>query len=411
MQTQYEKKQLPHMYRFVLIALVGCLIYALNNGVRVNYGLISSAIERATGFEPAAVSFAIALAQLLYGVSQPAFGALALKKTNAGALALGALMLCAGFLLTPLCTRIWMLDLIFALLIGGGTGAMAFGLVMSAVTPILGEKKAAAVSGIINGAGGLGGSILAPVAQGLIDRGGLRSLMLGLSLLAALIAALCIRLRSAEKQGENTQVQTEITAEAVTGRAILSILKSRDFLHLALAFFTCGFFMAIIETQLYAQIISLGFSGQTAAFAFTVYGIFGMIGPILAGLLCVRFRCKWVLGTLYALRPAAVILFLLMPKTIFSVYLFVVLLGLIGNATVPPTTNLLSKLYGAKKLGLLSGTAFVFHQIGSFLSTYLGGILVSSTGGYTLIWLAGGTFAAVAALLSYTVKEARPAKI
>ena len=122
--------------------------------------------------------------------------------------------------------------------------------------------------------------------------------MVGLSILAALIAALCIWLRSAEIQAETSRVQTEAASEPVNGRAILSILKSRDFLHLALAFFTCGFFMSIIETKLYAQILSLGFSGQTAAFAFTVYGIFGMIGPVLAGFLCVRLRSKWVLGPL-----------------------------------------------------------------------------------------------------------------
>ncbi|MBR1457245.1 MAG: MFS transporter [Oscillospiraceae bacterium] len=411
MQNKTQKGPREGVAQFVLIALVGCLIYALNNGVRVNYGLISAAIERATGFDAAAVSFAVALAQLFYGVSQPVFGALALKKTNASVLALGAGMLCAGFLLTPLCTRVWMLDLLFGLVIGGGTGAMAFGLVMSAVTPILGEKKAAAVSGVINGAGGIGGSILAPVAQSLIDRGGLRALMRGFSILSAVIAALCVWLHTAEKKAGKEPGQAEAPEEAVTGRAILNALKSRDFLHLALAFFTCGFFMAIIETQLYAQIVGLGFSGQTAAFAFTVYGIFGMIGPILAGFLCVKVRCKWVLGTLYSLRPAAVILFLLMRKTVAAVYFFVVLLGLIGNATVPPTTNLLSKLYGAKKLGLLSGTAFVFHQIGSFLSTYLGGILVSSTGSYALIWLAGGALAAAAALLSFTVREPQSEKV
>ena len=407
MQVEKKQKQKHNIGSVILIAFVGCLIYALNNGVRVNYGLISSAIEKATGFDAAAISFAIALAQLFYGVAQPVFGVLALKRTNAGVLALGAMMLCGGFLLTPLCTHVWMLDLIYGLLIGGGTGAMAFGLVMSAVTPILGEKRAIAVSGIINGAGGIGGSILAPVSQGLLDLGGLQTLMVGLSILAALIAGLCIWLRSAEKRAETGRVQTKAAFEPITGRAILSILKSRDFLHLALAFFTCGFFMAIIETQLYAQILSLGFSGQTAAFAFTVYGIFGMIGPVLAGFLCVKLRCKWVLGTLYALRPVAVILFLLMPKTLFAIYFFVVFLGLIGNATVPPTTNLLSKLYGAKKLGLLSGTAFVFHQIGSFLSTYLGGILVSRTGSYNLIWLTGAGLAAAAAFLSYTVRESQ----
>ena len=404
-QNQTNKETKTGFGKILTIAVVGCLIFALNNGVRVNYGLISSAIVNATGFAAAEVSFAIALAQLFYGVAQPLFGALALRKTNSKVLALGALMLCAGFLLTPLCTKAWMLDLVFCLLIGGGTGAMAFGLVVSAVTPILGEKKAAAVSGIINGAGGIGGAILAPVAQALIDQGGLRLLMTGLALLSALIAAVCVWLNSEEKKAEDQRQKENEPAETVSGNRILSALKSREFLHIALAFFTCGFFMAIIETQLYSQILSLGFSGQTAAFAFTVYGIFGMIGPVLAGFLCVKLKSKWVVGTLYALRPVAVILFLLMEKTAVAVYVFVVLLGLIGNATVPPTTNLLSKLYGAKQLGLLSGTAFVFHQIGSFISTYLGGVLVSSTESYTAIWLTGAALAAIAAVLCFTVRE------
>lgn len=393
------------MMQYVLIALVGCLIFALNNGVRVNYGLIAAAIEGTTQFHAVEVNFAIALAQLLYGIAQPIFGVLALRRTNAGVLALGSLMLCTGFLLIPLCMHAWLLDLVFGVLIGGGTGAMAFGLVMSAVTPVLGEKRAAAVSGIINGAGGIGGSILAPIAQGLFDKGGLRLLMLGLSILAASIAVLCVWLRSVEKYTETNSKETEGASNTVSGRAIVDILKSRDYLHLALAFFTCGFFMAIIETQLYTQIISLGFSGKAAALVFTVYGVFGMIGPVIAGFLCVKIRCKWVLGSLYALRPVSVIIFLLLPKTIFAVYFFAVVLGMIGNATVPPTTNLLSKLYGAKKLGILSGTAFVFHQIGSFLSTYLGGLLVSETGSYTPIWLAGAVLASVAAILSFMVRE------
>lgn len=387
-----------------LITVLGCLICALNNGVRVNYGLIASAIESATGLGAAGVSFAIALAQLAYGFAQPLFGMLALKRTNAAVLALGAVMMCAGFILIPFCTSLWMLDVVFAVLLGGGTGAMAFGLVMSAVTPILGEKRAAGVSGVINGAGGIGGSILAPAAQLLIDRGGLRLLMAGLAILSGLTAAVCVWLNGKEKSAATAECGDAQQRPAI-GRTLRDALASRDFLHVAMAFFTCGFFMAIIETQLYSQIISLGHSGRTAAFAFTIYGIFGMIGPILAGLLCVRVRCKWVLGTCYALRPLAVVLFYLLPKTTGTVFFFVVMLGLIGNSTVPPTTSLLSKLYGARRLGLLSGVAFVFHQIGSFLSTYLGGFLVSSTGSYRTIWLAGAAFAAAAALLCYTVRE------
>ena len=388
--------------KVVFITIVAFLIFALNGGVRVNYGLIAAAIEKYTVLQLAEISFAVALAQLMYGFAQPFFGALALKRTNSEVLFLGALMLVAGFVLTPFCTSAWQLDIVFGLLVGCGTGAMAFGLIMSAVTPILGEKTAAGVSGLINGAGGIGGALLSPAAQFLVDRGGLRLLMFCLAALTAVILVSCVWLRGQEKAAVTEKSETE---KLNVKDVLRDALKDRDFLHIALAFFTCGFFMAIIETQLYSQMLSLGFSGQTAAFAFTVYGIFGMIGPILAGLLCMRFRCKWIVGTLYALRPVTVVIFLLMPKTLFSIYFFVIMLGLIGNATVPPTTNLLSKLFGSNKLGLLSGTAFVFHQIGSFISTYLGGQIVTATGSYTGIWLAGGTLAAIAGILCYTVRE------
>ena len=51
----------------VVITLAGCLISMLNNGIRINYGLLSTAIERYTGMAAARVSFSIAVAQLFYG--------------------------------------------------------------------------------------------------------------------------------------------------------------------------------------------------------------------------------------------------------------------------------------------------------------------------------------------------------
>lgn len=391
------------LLELIIITAVGCLICALNSGVRVNYGLFTSAIVAATGISAASVSFSVAIAQLLYGLSQPLFGVVAYQRSNSFALISGAAMLACGFLLLPLCHAAWMLHIVLGLMIGGGTGAMSFGITMSAITPVIGERRAALVSGLINGAGGIGSAVLSPVSQVLVNAGGLRLLMLGLSALSALVLVTSLWLYGKEKGSVTAAV--EGPEQLQLGKVIAGALKSRNFLHIAMAFFTCGFFMAIIETQFYTQILALGFSGSTAALAFTVYGIMGMLGPVAAGFLCVKVRCKWVLGTFYALRPAAILAFLLLPKTIFTVYAFIIALGLIGNSTVPPTTNLLSKLYGFKQLGMLSGIAFVFHQVGSFISTWLGGVLVSSTGDYTLIWLAGAVLAGAGSVFSYTIKE------
>ena len=167
--------------------------------------------------------------------------------------------------------------------------------------------------------------------------------------------------------------------------------------------------MAIIETQLYPQLVGSGLSGKVVAFGFTIYGIFGMLGPVIPGLLCVKMRCKWVVGTCYALRPVAIAVFYMMKPSVFSAYFFLIFLGLIGSSTVPPTTNLISKMYGVRKVGLLLGTAFVFHQIGSFISIWLGGIL-GSNGQYMLLWIIGGALSIAAALLCYTVNEPRSGK-
>ena len=397
-----EKQQPGRLLTVCLVTLACMLLYMLNNGVRANFGLIASAIQVGSGLSAENTSFAIAIAQLLYGLSQPFFGVLALKKSNSFVLGLGGLLMAAGLLLIPVSTTPLLLDLSLGLLIGLAAGALAFGVVMGAAAPTLGEKYAATASGIINGGGGLGGAILAPVLQSMQSRGHFSASMVALAVVAGCVVVVSIWLGKRESLSEGKLAQEEAPS-------IRSMLKeaftSSQFLHLALAFFTCGFFMAIIETYLYPQLIGYGYDGAEVAFLFTVYGVMGMLGPMLAGFLCSKCNPKWVLGTIYGLRPVLVLLFLLLPKSTVTVYAFVIGLGLTGNATMPPTTLLISKFFGNRKMPTLSGIAMVFHQIGSAISTWLGGALFVKTGSFEIIWICGGIAAACAAMLCYTVRE------
>ncbi len=403
-----EKQPSSKFLTVVLVTLACMLLFMLNNGVRSNFGLIATAIQSKTGLLAENTSFAIAIAQLLYGLSQPFFGVLALKKSNSFVLSLGGLLMAAGLLLIPVSTTPLMLNLSLGLLVGLAAGALAFGVVMGAATPTLGEKYAATASGIINGGGGLGGAILAPALQTMQDRGLFSMSMVVLSGVAGCVVIVSIWLGKRERLTESELVQEEVPP-------IRSMLKeaflSSQFIHLALAFFTCGFFMAIIETYLYPQLIGYGFDGTEVAFLFTIYGVMGMIGPMIAGFLCSKVNPKWVLGTTYGLRPMLILLFLLLPKNTISVYVFVVGLGLTGNATVPPTTLLIGKFFGNRKMPTLSGIAMVFHQIGSSISTYLGGVLFVKTGDYIIIWICGAIVAACAALLCYTIRERKAAEM
>ncbi len=406
METETQKTKYTRntsLASTVLVTAACMLLFMLNNGVRSNFGLISSAVNEYTGLAMGKISFAVAIAQLLYGLSQPFFGILALKKSNSFVLGIGGTLMGIGLLMIPFSRTNLLICLSLGVFVGLAAGALAFGVVMGAATPAIGKKYAATVSGIINGAGGLGGAILAPFLQTMDDHGLFMWSMVVLACMAGCIVFLCIWL------GKKERITVLDEREDNATLSIRDLLKeaftSSQFMHLALAFFTCGFFMAIIETYLYPQLVSYGFPGSEVAFLFTIYGIMGMIGPMIAGILCGKINPKWVLGTIYGLRPVLVVSFLLLPKNHLTVYGFIIGLGLTGNSTVPPTTLLISKFFGNRKMPTLSGIAMVFHQIGSFISTWLGGILIAANGNYYAIWVGGGAVAAAAAIFCYTIKD------
>lgn len=194
-----ENKRVSSPLATVLLVTAACtILFMLNNGVRSNFRLISSAVNEYTGLSEKTISFAIAIAQLLYGLSQPFFGILALKKSNSFVLGVGGILMGVGLLLIPFSSNKWVLYLSLDLFVGLAAGALAFGVVMGAATPAIGQRYAATVSGIINGGGGLGGAILAPYLQTLRDNSLFSQSMFGLACVSGCVVLLCIWLNKKE---------------------------------------------------------------------------------------------------------------------------------------------------------------------------------------------------------------------
>ena len=391
-----KEKQTGRFSVSLVVAAV-CLVYALGGGIRSNYGLMRSAIAGASGVDYAGISFVLAAAQLAFGIMQPVFGAVALKTSNVFVLLCGAAMAALGLVLTPLCRGTWALLLCFGILMPAGLGAFSFGLIMGGVTPRLGEKRASAVSGVINASSGLGSILLALLLRGVLDSFGLWGAVVALCLPLACLMPVLLLLRRADA------TQTERTPPLL--RPLLrEAFHDRSYRLLSLAFFTCGFHMAIIETHLYTQFTTYGFSEQNVTYAFSIYGIATMAGSVVSGYLGSRFSMKTVLGCFYASRTLWIVGLLLLPKSPASMYLFAILLGFTGMATVPPTSGLIGRRFGAAALGTLFGVAFLFHQVGSFVSAWIGGLTVSATGGYTLIWCIDAALCIAAAVFAFRVR-------
>mgnify|MGYP000108004816 CR=1 FL=1 len=159
MSPKTEKKQYSFM-QYLLAMMAACLVFAIMQGIHDNYGIMLNGIVAHTGIDYASVSFVIAVGQILYGATQPIFGMLALKKSNAFVMMCGIVFMAVGLIVTPFCSGWWSLLIFFGILLPAGTVRFALGLLWEQIAPIIGEKRAAVASGIIQASAGIGDALI-----------------------------------------------------------------------------------------------------------------------------------------------------------------------------------------------------------------------------------------------------------
>lgn len=413
MRNGSKKLEINIVFRIVLLTLAGSFIYAMYSGIRNNYGIMLDSIVDSAGLSFASVSFILAVGQLVFGLVQPAFSIIAAKRGNVYAFVSGVILTVAGMILTPLCKSAITLMLCLGVIQPAGTGAISYGLIMGTITPKIPDKLATAVSGVVNASSGIGNTIMSPIINALIRTGGLMYSMLVLTIPIVLTLPVSLLMGKKEKAQVSDDIgavsrplpeASDINIKSLFQKAV----KGRAYIFLMVGFFTCGFHMALITNHLPTQIQSFGFSSETTAYAFSVYGITTIIGSVLSGSLCMKLKTKNVLGFYYGLRPVTIALFLILPKTLFTVTLFTALFGFSGAATVPPVTGIINREFGAESLATLFGLVFFVHQIGGFFGAWLGGICYDITGSYSAIWIASLVFSAFASVISFAIRESKP---
>lgn len=402
--VKQENKTHNGLFRIMIIVAAACLIHGVMQGVHDNYGIMMTGLLPVTGIDYAGISFCIGTGALVYGFAQPFLGMLALKKSNVFVILMGIAFTITGLIVTPLCRNFFSLFLFFGLVLPFGTTGLCFGIVMGAITPVLGERRAAVVSGIVQASAGIGDALMSPGLEEMISNFGIHTAMtvIAVPFLAMVPVVLWI--------GKTNKCHTIGTKdETLRNESLASILKDafrdRDYRLLVIGFSTCGFNMSIIENHLFSQYLSYGISGRIASLTLTVYGIATMIGALLVGFFGVKFRMKNVLGCVYMVRILVSLGFLFLPKTVVFAFVATTLLGMSGDATVPPTSGIISRKFGAEKMAVLYGFTLIGHQVGAFISSNLGGILVKMGMGYALLWVINMLLATLAAIASFAIHE------
>ena len=381
------------------VLLCGGIALTIALGTRHSFGLFLQPMTMDLDWSRGTFAFAMALQNLVYGIAQPFTGMIADKYGSGRVMVVGALVYALGLL--------WMANpasgvdfsLSAGVMIGLALSCSGFSIVFGAVGRAFPAEKRSAALGIAGAAGSLGQFIVLPFGQMLISRIGWHYALVALAMIVLAIAPLAAGLVEERKDapaGRHLQTTPEALREAA---------GHRGYWLLCLAYTVCGFQVMFISIHFPAYMVDQHMPPEVGMMALALIGLFNVFGSYAWGWLGGRHTKKYLLSILYLTRSAAITVFILTPVSPWSVYLFGAVIGFLWLGTVPLTSGVIAQVFGVRYLSTLTGIAFLFHQIGSFLGIGFGGWLFDTTGSYTLMWILTIAMGIVAGVLNYPIDD------
>ena len=387
-----------------VIILCGCLIALIGFGPRSAFGFFLTPMSAANGWGRDVFALAFALQNLLWGIAQPFAGAVADRFGMVRVLTVGALLYALGLALMAYTTSPITLQVTAGVLVGFGLAGCSFNLVIAAFGKLLPERYRMLAIGAGTAAGSFGQFLFAPFGVALIDNAGWQNALLVFGGLLLFIIPMALALATPPSEPKQPGALDVPATQSLTA-ALTEAFAHRSYVLLVLGFFTCGFQLAFITLHLPAYLIDRGLSAQVGGWALATIGLFNIIGSISVGWLSMRFPRRYLLALNYFLRAVFIAAFVLLPASPVTTLLFAAGMGLMWLSTVPPTSALVTLMFGTRWLATLYGFAFFSHQVGGFLGAWLGGLLYERTGSYEIVWWLTVLFGLLSAAINLPIEE------
>ena len=380
------------------VLICGALIVTLSMGIRHGFGLWLQPVTMDRGWSRETFALAIAIQNLSWGIAGPFAGALSDRFGAFRVLIVGALFYASGLIFMGLSTSALGFMGSAGLLLGMAQSGTTYAVVYGVIGRNVPANKRSWAMGVTAAAGSFGQFLMVPVENGLIGGVGWQNALFILGLSALAIVPLAFGLKEpavAAAKGPQQSMKA----------AVSEAFAHPSFLLLMAGYFVCGFQVVFIGVHMPSYLKDHGLTPTVATTALALIGLFNVVGTYAAGSLGERLPKRYILSAIYALRAVAITVFLNVPLTPWSVYIFSAVMGTLWLSTVPPTNALVAQIFGVKYLSMLGGFVFLSHQCGSFLGAWLGGRLYNMTGSYDVVWWIAVALGVFAALINLPVKE------
>ena len=376
------------------VLLCGALIVTVSMGIRHGFGLWLQPITMERGWTRETFAFAIAIQNLAWGFAGPLAGALADRYGAVKVLFAGSVLYALGLVTMGLATSGLAFTGSAGVLLGMAQSGTTYAVVYGVIGRNVAADKRSWAMGVTAAAGSFGQFLMVPVENWLIGSFGWQQALFLLGCLSLAIIPLAFGLK------EPAFVKVAGVQQSML-HAVREAFAYPSFRWLMAGYFVCGFQVVFIGIHMPSYLKDHGLTPSVATTALALIGLFNVFGTYTAGALGQRMPKRFILSGIYALRSVAIVIFLAVPLTPLSVYVFAAAMGVLWLSTIPPTNAVVAQIFGVRYLSMLGGIVFVSHQLGSFMGVWLGGKLYDMTGSYDVVWwiaVALGVFAAIANL-------------
>jgi sugar phosphate permease len=386
-------------------------------------GVLLLPLQREFGWSTAAISSALAMRLVLFGLMGP-FAAAFINRYGMRNVTLCALALIgSGLALSLAMNRLWQLLLLWGFIVGVGTGLTA--LVLAATVSLRWfSARRGFIVGLLTASSATGQLVFLPLLAWVATHAGWRSAVLivcGLLAGAALLVRCFMRdypadvglapFGAAPPPGE-PPASARAPRAPIAGAAVAALreaARSGTFWILFGTFFICGASTnGLIQTHFIPLCSDMGLTEVAAASVLATMGIFDFVGTVASGWLSDRYNPARLLFWYYGLRGLALIY---LPFSNFSysgLSVFALFYGLDWIATVPPTVNLTVQAFGRDKANLVFGWIFAGHQLGAASAALGAGISRTVLQTYLPAFFVSGALCIVAAGLAMHLGSKRP---
>jgi sugar phosphate permease len=401
-----------------VIAAVTFVMLLTTAGAMGLPGALILPLDAEFGWGTAAISSALAMRIMLFGLMAPFAAALMNRYGLRNVAVVSAGLICVVLAAATVMREFWQMMLLWGVVVGLATGltAMVFAATVGNRWFV---KRRGLVVGLLSASSATGQLAFLPLGAWLATHMGWRAALVPAGIgvfLAGILAILFLADRPADLGigafGEDASAPQPAAPSGNAVSAAFAMLgeaaRHPAFWALFGTFFICGLSTnGLVQTHFIAFCSDFGMPAVDSASVLAMMGAFDFVGTILSGYLSDRYDCRWLLFWYYGLRGLSL---LWLPSSTFSILglsVFAMFYGLDWIATVPPTVRISAGIFGREKGGLVFGWVFMAHQLGAAVAAFGAGLSRSELATYLPAFYAAGAACIIAALLSLAARPRR----